>query len=32
MFEVTEKANSVIKEILEKQEKPLAVRIVLQDG
>jgi hypothetical protein len=32
MLEVTEKANSVIKDILKKQDKPLAVRIVLQDG
>lgn len=32
MFEVTEKASSTIKDILEKQEKPFAVRIVLQDG
>ncbi len=32
MFEVTEKASSIIKDILEKQEKPLAVRILLEDG
>lgn len=32
MFEVTESASTMIKDILKKQEKPLAVRIVLNDG
>lgn len=32
MFEVTENASNMIKDILKKQEKQLAVRIVLNDG
>jgi hypothetical protein len=32
MFEVTEKAGSVIKDLLERQQGPRAVRILLQDG
>jgi Fe-S cluster assembly iron-binding protein IscA len=32
MLEVTEKAGSVIKDFLEKQQGPRAVRILLQDG
>ena len=32
MFEVTEQASSMIKYILKKQDRPLAVRIVLQSG
>ncbi len=32
MFEVTEKASSVIKGFLEKQQGPRAVRVLLQDG
>jgi hypothetical protein len=32
MFEVTEKAGSMIKDILEKQKGPSLVRILLQAG
>lgn len=32
MFEVTEKAGSIIKDFLEKQQGPRTVRILLQDG
>ena len=32
MFEVTERASDMIKILLEKQEEPLSVRILLQAG
>ncbi len=32
MFEVTEKAGSMIKDFLERQKEPHAVRILLQEG
>jgi len=32
MFEVTEKAGSMIKNILEKQQGPNTVRILMQEG
>ncbi len=32
MFEVTEKASSMIKEFLEKQQGPRAIRILTQPG